>query len=95
MDPPSYGRGPRGEIWKIEEKLFEFVYECLEILSDKPLFFLINSYTTGFSPGVISNILNATVNKKYEGRVSSGEVGIPVSNSNIVLPCGIYGRWEV
>lgn len=94
MDPPSYGRGPKGEIWKIEDKLFEFVEECLGILSDKPLFFLINSYTTGFSPNVIANILNVTVNKKFKGKVSSGEIGIPVSNSSLVLPCGIYGRWE-
>ena len=95
MDPPSYGRGPRGEIWKIEEKLFEFVYECLKILSDKPLFFLINSYTTGFTPGVIANILNATVNKKIRGKVSSREVGIPITDSDLVLPCGICGRWEL
>ena len=94
MDPPSYGRGPKGEIWKIEDKLFEFVKECEDLLSDNPLFFLINSYTTGFSPNVIGNILNLTINKKHKGKVSVGEVGIPVSKNNIVLPCGIYGRWE-
>jgi len=94
MDPPSYGRGPKGEIWKIEDTLFELVKECLNILSDKPLFFLINSYTTGFSPNIISNILKETVNKKFKGKISCGEVGILVSNSNLVLPCGIYGRWE-
>ena len=94
MDPPSYGRGPKGEIWKIEEKLFEFVKECEDLLSDEPLFFLINSYTTGFSPNVVGNILNLTINKKHKGKVSVGEVGIPTSKNNLVLPCGIYGRWE-
>lgn len=92
MDPPSYGRGPKGEIWKIEDKLFEFVAECVDVLSDKPLFFLINSYTTGFSPNVVGNILKMTVNKKFKGKVFVGEVGIPCKD--LVLPCGIYGRWE-
>lgn len=92
MDPPSYGRGPKSEIWKIEDKLFEFVSECVDVLSERPLFFLINSYTTGFSPSVVGNILNMTVNKKFKGRVSVGEVGIP--SNDLVLPCGIYGRWE-
>ncbi|WP_349255140.1 class I SAM-dependent methyltransferase [Acetivibrio sp.] len=94
MDPPSYGRGPRGEIWKIEDALYGFVEECLDVLSPKPLFFLINSYTTGFSPTVICNILKMTVGKRFGGTVSCGEVGIPASSSGIVLPCGIYGRWE-
>ena len=94
MDPPSYGRGPNGEIWKIEDSLYSFVNECVKLMSDKPLFFLINSYTTGFSPTVLSNILNVTMGKKYKGSLSSGEVGIPVSSSGLVLPCGIYGRWE-
>ncbi|MBP5427107.1 MAG: class I SAM-dependent methyltransferase [Clostridiales bacterium] len=92
MDPPSYGRGPKGEIWKIEDKLFEFVSECVDLLSYKPLFFLINSYTTGFAPSVVENILKLTVNKKIKGEISVGEVGLPVSE--IALPCGIYGRWE-
>lgn len=94
MDPPSYGRGPGGEIWKIEDSLYGFVEQCMGLLSDKPLFFLINSYTTGFSPTVLSNILKQTIGKKFKGAHSSGEVGIPVSNSGLVLPCGIYGRWE-
>jgi len=96
MDPPSYGRGPNGEIWKIEDSLFGFVEECVKVLSDDPLFFLINSYTTGFSPTVLSNILKVTVGSKYEdkGTVSCGEVGIPVKATGLVLPCGIYGRWE-
>lgn len=94
MDPPSYGRGPNKEVWKIEDSLYGFVEECLDILSPNPLFFLINSYTAGFSPYVLSNILQSTVGKKYEGKISCGEVGIPVSGKEIVLPCGIYGRWE-
>ena len=72
--------------------MFEFVSECVDILSEKPLFVLINSYTTGFSPNVVGNILRMTVNKKFKGRVSVGEVGIP--SNDLVLPCGIYGRWE-
>jgi len=94
MDPPSYGRGPNGEVWKIEDSLYGFIEECLGIVSDKPLFILINSYTTGFSPTVLANILSVTMGKKYKGQVSSGEVGIPVKASGLVLPCGIYGRWE-
>jgi len=94
MDPPSYGRGPNGEIWKIEESLFGFIEECVKLMSDKPLFFLINSYTTGFSPTVLANILRVTMGEKYKGEFSCGEVGIPVKNSGLVLPCGIYGRWE-
>ncbi len=94
MDPPSYGRGPGGEIWKIEDSLYGFVEQCMGLLSDKPLFFLINSYTTGFSPTVLSNILKQTIGKRFKGTHSSGEVGIPVTNSGLVLPCGIYGRWE-
>jgi 23S rRNA (cytosine1962-C5)-methyltransferase len=94
MDPPSYGRGPSGEIWKIEDSLYGFVDQCMELLSEKPLFFLINSYTTGFSPTVLSNILKQTIGRRFKGTHSCGEVGIPVSNSGLVLPCGIYGRWE-
>lgn len=94
MDPPSYGRGPKGEIWKIEDELFSFVNECMDILSPKPLFFLINSYTTGFSSTVLANILKLTVGRKYDGNITSGEVGLPVTHSGLVLPCGIYGRWE-
>lgn len=94
MDPPSYGRGPKGEIWKIEDALYGFVEECVDVLSDRPLFFLINSYTTGFSPTVLANILKQTVASKYGGQVSCGEVGLPVTSSKLVLPCGIYGRWE-
>lgn len=94
MDPPSYGRGPKGEIWKIEEALYSFISECLKVLSKDPLFFLINSYTTGFSPTVLSNIIKLLVGQKHEGIISGGEVGIPVTATGLVLPCGIYGRWE-
>jgi len=94
MDPPSYGRGANGEIWKIEDSLYDFVGICMSILSSQPLFFLINSYTTGFSPSVLQNILSLTIEKKFRGIISSGEVGLPVSASEIVLPCGTFGRWE-
>ena len=94
MDPPSYGRGANGEVWDIEKDLTNLVSLCCEILSDKPLFFLINSYTTGLSSYVLANLLELTVAKKNSGKVSCGEVGIPIKNSNLVLPCGIYGRWE-
>lgn len=94
MDPPSYGRGANGEVWDIEKNLDYLVSLCVEILSDNPLFFLINSYTTGLSSQVLSNILALTVNKKYAGKISCGEVGLPITNENLILPCGIYGRWE-
>ena len=94
MDPPSYGRGANGEVWDIEKNLNYLVEICTEILSDEPLFFLINSYTTGLSSTVLSNMLRMTVNKKYEGKVTCGEVGIPIKENDLVLPCGIYGRWE-
>ena len=94
MDPPSYGRGANGEVWDIEKNLNYLVEICTEILSDNPLFFLINSYTTGLSSTVLSNILKMTVNRKFDGKVSCGEVGIPIKENNLILPCGIYGRWE-
>lgn len=94
MDPPSFGRGPNGEIWKLETEIFGLVKACTEILAEKPLFFLINSYTTGLAPTVLQNILALTVAKHYHGRLTSGEVGLPVTNSGIVLPCGACGRWE-
>ena len=94
MDPPSYGRGANGEVWNIEKNLSELISLCMDILSDKPLFFLINSYTTGMSSKVLENLLKINFGNKYKGRVSSGEVGLKVVNNNLVLPCGIYGRWE-
>ena len=94
MDPPSFGRGSNKEVWNIETDLFNLVMKCTNILSDDPILFLINSYTTGLSMTVLENILNLTVNKKYKGYVSSDELGIKEENSNIILPCGIYARWE-
>ncbi|WP_042277291.1 class I SAM-dependent methyltransferase [[Clostridium] dakarense] len=95
MDPPSYGRGPKGEVWQIEEKLYGLVELCTKVLSDEPLFFLINSYTTGLSPIILEHILDATVVKKAKGgKVYGGEIGIPTSRDGKVLPCGIFGRWE-
>lgn len=94
MDPPSYGRGTNGEVWKFEENIADLVELCSKVLSDKPLFFLINSYTTGISSTVLENILKLNIDKKYKGKLSSGEIGLPMTNSSLVLPCGIYGRWE-
>lgn len=93
MDPPSYGRGPKGEIWKIEDAVFPLVKLCEQLLSDKPLFFLINSYTTGLQPAVLTYMLG-TVLKGYEGTVESAEIGLPVSGNGLVLPCGASGRFE-
>ena len=97
MDPPSYGRGPKGEIWKIEESVYPLVKLCTQILSDDPLFFLINSYTTGLAPAVLTYMLSTelgTVMKKYDGIVTADEIGLPVSSNGLVLPCGASGRWE-
>ena len=92
MDPPSYGRGANGEVWNIEESLYMLVELCTQILSDEPLFFLINSYTTGLSPTILANVLKMTIKKK--GKVACGEVGLPMKDSEMILPCGIFGRWE-
>ena len=94
MDPPSYGRGANGEVWDIEKNLNYLIELCMEILSDEPLFFLINSYTTGLSSHVLENILKLTIDKKYNGKITCGEVGLPIKENDLVLPCGIYGRWE-
>ena len=94
MDPPSYGRGPKGEIWKIEDSIYPFVKLTMDILSDDPLFFLINSYTTGLQPAVLSYMMNSTIVKKYGGKVESAEIGLPVTDTGLVLPCGASGRWQ-
>ena len=94
MDPPSYGRGPKGEIWKIEDAIFPLVKLCAGLLSEKPLFFLINSYTTGLAPAVLTYMLGCTVNPRFGGTVRSDEIGLPVSSTGLVLPCGASGRWE-
>ncbi|MGI2293165.1 class I SAM-dependent methyltransferase [Paenibacillus sp. GXUN7292] len=94
MDPPSYGRGPQGETWKLEDSLFPFLQTCTTILSDTPLFLLINSYTTGLSPSVLHNLLHMTMKAKYGGQINCGEIGLPITASGLHLPCGILGRWE-
>ena len=94
MDPPSYGRGPKGEIWKIEDALHPLVRLCADLLSDDPLFFLINSYTTGFAPAVLSYLLELEVRSRFGGHVSASEIGLPVRETNSILPCGSSGRWE-
>ena len=93
MDPPSYGRGPKGEIWKIEEKVHPLIQLCTQLLSDEPLFFLINSYTTGLQPAVLAYMLSLEL-KKWGGTVNAGEIGLPVTGNGLVLPCGASGRWE-
>ncbi len=94
MDPPSYGRGPKGEIWKIEDSIYPFVQLTSQILADKPLFFLINSYTTGLQPAVLSYMINLAIVNKFGGSVDASEIGLPVKDTGLVLPCGASGRWE-
>lgn len=94
MDPPSYGRGPKGEIWKIEEKIHPFIQLCSKLLSDAPLFFLVNSYTTGLAPAVLTYMISTEVKARYGGHVVSDEIGLPVSDTGLVLPCGAAGRWQ-
>ena len=97
MDPPSYGRGSNGEVWKFEDNIHDLVKLCMQVLSDKPLFFLINSYTTGISAQVLENILRinfSNYNKGNDGIFTHGEIGLPMEKSKIILPCGIYGRYE-
>ena len=93
MDPPSYGRGPSGQVWKLEEELYPFVSLCMNVLSDNPLFMLINSYTTGLQPLVLYNILSRLF-KGRGGRIEAAEVGLPVTRGGIILPCGASGRWQ-
>ena len=94
MDPPSYGRGPGGEVWKLEEQVYPLVAECVKILSDDPLFFLINSYTTGLSPSVMQYVLGTLLPKGIGGTLSADEIGLPVTNSGLVLPCGATAMWH-
>lgn len=93
MDPPSYGRGPKGEIWKLEDSIFPFITLCSRLLSRQPLFFLVNSYTTGLAPAVLTYMISTAL-KDLNGMVSSQEIGLPVSSSGLILPCGASGRWE-
>ena len=94
MDPPSYGRGPKGEIWKIEDSIYPFVQLTTQILADEPLFFLINSYTTGLQPAVLLYMINLAVVKNFGGSVEANEIGLPVKDTGLVLPCGASGRWQ-
>ena len=94
MDPPSFGRGSKNEVWSIEKGLFNLVNLCSELLSDDPVLFLINAYTTGLSQTVLANILELTVNNKYPGFISTDELGIKINDTKLYLPCGIYARWE-
>lgn len=93
MDPPSYGRGPSGEIWKLEKDLYGFVQLCSGVLSDNPLFVVINSYTTGLAPSVVGYISDSIFSRKYGGHTDSDELGLPVTASGLALPCGATGRW--
>ena len=93
MDPPSYGRGPKGEIWKIEDSIYPFIELTANILTDTPLFFLVNSYTTGLQPAVLSYMIETAIVKKFGGHVDSSEIGLPVSSNGLILPCGASGRW--
>ncbi len=93
MDPPSYGRGPKGEIWKIEDSVFPFINLTTKLLSDNPLFFLINSYTTGLQPAVLSYMLHTAIDPIHSGRIEAQEIGLPVKSNGLILPCGASGRW--
>ena len=94
MDPPSYGRGPKGEIWKIEESIYPFIKLTAQILSKDAIFFLINSYTTGLQPAVLSYMINSAIVSEFCGKVEADEIGLPVTASGLVLPCGASGRWS-
>ncbi len=93
MDPPTYGRGSTGEMWKLEDHLWELLGECKQVLTDRPLFFLINAYTARLSPTVVANLLSALMHDAG-GTITAGEVGLPIQRDSKTLPCGIYGRWE-
>lgn len=94
MDPPSYGRGPGGEVWKIEDSIYPLVKQCTQLLSHHPLFFLLNSYTTGLAPSVLAYILSSEITAKHGGTVCAQELGLPVTHTGLPLPCGTSGRWS-
>ena len=94
MDPPSYGRGPGGEVWKLEEQLYGLVEMCVPVLTDDPLFFILNSYTTGLSPSVMAYLLGVLLRSKFGGYVSADEIGLPVTETGLVLPCGSTAIWS-
>jgi len=93
LDPPSYGRGPKGEIWKIEESIYPFLELLVQLLHEDSRFLLLNSYTTGLQPAVLSYMINTTIVKNFGGKVEADEIGLPVTESGLVLPCGASGRW--
>jgi len=95
MDPPAFGRGPRGELWKIEDELFDLVKTASDVFTDNPLFFIINSYTTGLSAAVLENMLQLCVKSRFGGGIKADDIGIPSSAGSIILPCGTTGRWEI
>lgn len=95
MDPPSYGRGPGGEVWKIEEKIHDLVKLCAKLLSDNPVFFIINSYTTGLQPAVLSYIINTEITAYFGGKVRADEIGLPVTSNGLTFPCGCSARWSL
>ena len=94
MDPPSYGRGPGSEVWKLEEQLYPLVELCRQVMSDDPAFFILNSYTTGLSPAVMEYLLGVLLKTKFGGKVSSSEIGLPVTDTGLVLSCGSTAIWE-
>ena len=94
MDPPSYGRGPKGEIWKIEDAVYPLIELCSKVLTKDPLFYLISSYTTGLQPAVLTYMLSTVMNPKFGGKAYAEEIGLPVKETGLVLPCGASGRWE-
>ena len=94
MDPPSYGRGPKGEIWKIEDAVYPLICLCEKLLSDTPLFFLVNSYTTGLAPAVLTYMISSALRPRHGGQTEASEIGLPVSESGLILPCGASGRWQ-
>jgi len=93
MDPPSYGRGPKGEVWKIEDSIFDLISVCSKVLKDDALFFLINSYTTGLQSSVLTYMMETIITPRFGGSVASDEIGLPVTSNGLVLPCGASGRW--
>ena len=95
MDPPSYGRGPGGEVWKLENEVYGLVETCTKLLSDRPLLFLINSYTTGLSPAVMGYMLGALMLPRFGGRVAADEIGLPVTNGGLILPSGASAYWTL
>ena len=94
MDPPTYGRGPSKELWRFEDSLNKLIESSIDILSDKPLFFLINSYTKGITPEILKNVLVTSSLSKFDGKITTDEIGLKISSRDMNLACGVYGRWE-